>query len=470
MSTFCHAIKSQTTTTTNGMPAYVSTLNANVDLFFKIGASRNSNIIPVFSKAYNEDRITALKIAMYARDIRGGLGERKTYREILKYLEKTNQDDARLLASKTIFLGRVDDLFSFETDDLLNYAFSLVKQELEKDNSGKWIPREKSAKKDIALKFMKYLQLTPKEYRKYISSKTKVVETQMCSKEWDKIEYDHVPSVASARYRKAFTKHDPTRYQEYVNDVLAGKSKMNANVVYPHDVVKLITTERYNTKNKTVLDSIVAQWESLPNLVGDKNILPIVDVSSSMGTIISGKTSALEVSVALGMYLADKNKGKFNGCYVSFSDEPKLEYLTGNILDKYLQVSECHYYGSTNIEATFKQILKVAKENNLPQEEMPEYLLILSDMQFNSGCSMPSENSFQMIERQYNEAGYTRPIIVYWNLVAKDNVPVRFDTKGVVLVSGYSINILNSVLKGNLENMTPEKIMLDTISSKRYDI
>jgi hypothetical protein len=218
------------------------------------------------------------------------------------------------------------------------------------------------------------------------------------------------------------------------------------------------------------LDFIEAQWAALPNYVGDASILPLVDVSGSMSCPAGKGTglTCLDVAVSLGLYLADKNKGKFKDTFLTFSTDPQLLHLKGNILDKVKQMATSNWEMSTNLHAAFDKILKVAIEGKVPQEEMPQTLLILSDMQFNS-CTSYDDSAMEMIARKYSEAGYTMPNIVFWNLNAHDNVPAKFDDNGVALVSGFSPAIVKGVLAADLDNFTPEAIMLKTIMSERYD-
>ena len=124
---------------------------------------------------------------------------------------------------------------------------------------------------------------------------------------------------------------------------------------------------------------------------------------------------------------------------------------------------------STDLVRAMDKILKTAKNGNVPQEEMPEMLLIMSDMQFNQ-CARFDDSAMKMIARKFEAAGYELPKIVFWNLNAADNVPVKYDTSGVALISGFSPQIMVSVLGGDTEKFTPEAIMMKTIGIERYDL
>lgn len=470
MSTFVEAVQNQPARTTNGMRARKSTANACVDLFFKIGASRGKDITKDFVAAYVEDKDVALRIAQWVRDARGGSGERELFRQIMKYLEKNDPAAAVALLKKVPEIGRWDDIFVFTDKQLKWEAFTMLGNALREKNglAAKWTPRQGP----LAAEIRQFFGMSPKFYRKSLVELTNVVEQQMCAGKWDEINHSHVPSLAASRYKKAFSRHG-TKFAEFVAKLKAGDKdvKVNASAVYPYDVLKGVASYHYNLNfGQVELDHIVAQWNALPNYVGDASILPLVDVSGSMNTGIGGgKTTAMDVAVSLGLYLADKNKGKFKDTFLTFSSKPELLHLKGNILQKTQQMVKSSWDMSTDLHKAMDKILSTAVAGNVPQDEMPQMLLILSDMQFNQ-CVKHDDSAMQMIARKYEAAGYKVPAIVFWNLNAKDNVPVKHDKSGVALVSGFSPAIVKSVLSTDMDQFTPEGIMLRTVMVDRYAI
>jgi hypothetical protein len=472
MNTFVNAVVNQSARTENGMKARASTASACVDFFFKVGAMRKQDPIPAFVAAYAENPDLAIRIALWARDIRSGAGEREVFRKILKHAEKNVQREyLDRLINKTTEVGRWDDILVLLENDVNQETQDRVLSDIRNalgSNEGlcaKWMPR----KGQLAVKLRNAFGWSPKQYRKTLVNATKVVEAQMCAKDWDNINFSHVPSVAAARYKKAFNRNTQ-KYKEWVESLVKGDKtvKVNAGAVYPYDVIKGVHTYyRGQSFSKTELNAIVAQWEALPNYIGDANVLPMVDVSGSMVTTVSGSVTALDVAVSLGLYCADKNTGKFKDTFLTFSTESELLHLKGNVLQKVQQMASSKWEMSTNLHSAFEKILRVAKEGNVPQQEMPQVLMIMSDMQFNQ-CARFDDSAFEMISRKYEEAGYEMPKIVFWNLNSKDNVPVRFDQNGVALVSGFSPTILKSVLSGDMENLTPQGIMLKTVMVDRY--
>ncbi len=455
--------------TQNGMKALASTLSNTTDLFFKIGASRGKNITAQFEKAYREDREMALRVAQWARDVRGGAGERELFRQTLKWLEKSNRDElinTRLLRNVSE-IGRWDDLLIFTDAEVKQIAYGLIREALDAGNGlcAKWMPR----KGPVALELREFLGWSPKFYRKRLVELTKVVEQQMCAKQWNEINFSHVPSLAMSRYSKAFGKNAPDHFAAFKEALKKGDpkvAKVNAGAVYPYDIVK-------NVKRG---DAALAdeQWKALPNFIGDASILPIVDVSGSMTCKAGGHQSksdvtCLDVAVSLGLYCADKNTGPFKDVFLTFSDKPKFVTVTGTLSEKVRKMERSDWEMSTNLHAAFDEILRVAVRNNVAREDMPGTLVIFSDMQFNC-CTGYDDRAIQMMRRKYNDADYEMPKVVFWNINANENVPVRFDERGTALVSGFSPAVMKAVLSGNFDEMTPEGIMRKAVMSERYAI
>lgn len=470
MNSFVNAVKTPaagSARTTNAMKAYSSTGSACVDLFYKIGAMRGQNVIPVFEKAYVENREVALRIALWVRDIRGGAGERQIFRDILTHLEKNVPEDAKLLMRKTPEVGRWDDILVFKNALQEDAARFYAEAILQGDRlASKWAPRKGAT----AITLAKAMDATPKQYRKAIVNGSDTVETDMCARNWDAIDFSHVPSIASKKYRKAFAKHAPEKYVAWVEALKRKevdptvKEKVNASAIFPHDIVRSIRV----ASSKVELDAVVAQWNALPNYIGDNKVLAITDTSGSMFSVLDKSgLMAIDVAVSLGLYCADKNTGPFKDMFCQFSGTSKLEVLKGNLIQKVNQLSSAHWGMDTNLHAAFENILNVAKSGNAKPEDMPGTVLILSDMQFN-GCVRYDDSAMEMIERKYREAGYKVPAVVFWNINAYNNAPVSVNKHGVALVSGYSPAIAKSILTG-LEDMTPEGVMLKTIMVDRYN-
>jgi hypothetical protein len=307
-------------------------------MFFKIGAFRSAeeaDVIRVFSLAFSEDPVSALRILFWARDIRGGAGERRVFRICLEYLSKANREAIVRNMPLISEYGRWDDLLVFFGTDLQDEAAKLIKGALDSENGlcAKWMPR----KGFVANELRKFMGMTPKDYRKTLVSLTNVVEQNMCSGKWEDINYSQVPSVAAARYQRAFYKRDTERYAEYIRLLsLPAESrpegvKINAQAVYPYDVLKSI--------RKGNEDVAIAQWNELPDYMEGSSdmILPVVDVSGSMTTGISSGSSltCMDVAISLGLYISERNVGPFQDHFITFSERPELQKLKGNLYERY---------------------------------------------------------------------------------------------------------------------------------------
>lgn len=473
MNTFSTAVakaqSEEVSRTENGMKAYATSDSKILDLFGKIGSGRGRDMTREFMAALGEDENLAVRVLLWARDARGGAGERGTFRSLLAKLEDGNPTLAGRIMHKVPFLGRWDDLFTYRDpinrkEALRMYADALM------DGDGlaaKWAPREKSTKKAIAVELRKFMGLDPKTYRKLLVRNTDVVENKMCAKDWENINFSHVPSLAAARYQKAFGRNAGEKYAEYIRELQKPqnerdpKVKINAGAVYPYDVVKSL-----RQGNAAVAD---AQFEALPDYVGDTKILPMVDVSGSMGVPLAGNTSAMDVAISLGLYLSDRTSSDFKDMFLTFSGKSKINTLSGTLSQKFKQMSRAEWGMNTNLHSAFEEILKVAKRGGVSQENMPDYVLILSDMQFDY-CVRHDDTALGMIKRKYEEAGYKMPSVIFWNLTARaDNTPVKTNDKGVALVSGFSPAIMGTVLGADPEEFSPWHMMMQVIMNERYD-
>jgi len=450
---------SNETTTQNGMPAHISTENPLVDLFFSIGAARNNvGIIQMFLQCFNMFCIDALRILFWSRDVRGGAGERAVFRSCMLALETIDRAAVVRNLRYVPEYGRWDDLLTFVT--CRDEAFAVIKQGLEEGNAlcAKWMPR----KGPIAVALRNYLKMSPKQYRKTLVGLSSTVEQQMCARQWGQINFSGVPSIASKQYQNAFKKHQLVRYTAWQTALADGTEKINASAIFPHDVIVGLKNGQEATAE--------AQWKALPDYLADThiNILPMVDVSGSMQTK-AGKSNAtcMDISIALGLYIAERQNGPFKDEVLTFDSRPRFVRLMGTLQERYAEALSMPWGGSTDVVAALDVLLNKAVAGHVPQNEMPHMLLILSDMQFNS--HMGNQTFLQTMRFRYRTTGYEMPKIVFWNLNGQyGNVPATISDEGVVMVSGFSPAILKTVLVGDMDNFTPAAMMYSVINSPRY--
>ena len=449
-SKFVNVARQHDSTTANGAVTHSTSLHSVVDLFFLAGASRNmeeSEILSLWARAYAEDKSLALKCLFWARDVRGWAGERRFFRTIWNSLDK---EDIKRLESFVAEYGRYDDLHETSLDYLVDCFWD--EEKLNKSLLCKWIPRKGKVFEYIRKK----LGLVPKVFRQLLVKHTNVVEQLMSAKERDAIEYAKVPSQAFQKYKKAFQRNDEARFTMFITE---DADKIKAGTLFPYQLY-----QSYNkNEDKKVIDE---QRKNLPNYVTEgKSFLPVCDVSGSMTSGYGNKSlTPMDISVSLGVYLSERNKSVFKDAFITFSDNPKMEYLTGTATQRFRQLETAHRDGSTNLQAVFSLILMTALKNNLTVEDMPENIIIISDMEFNE-CA--EHTNYERVEDQYKESWYKMPNLVFWNVNGRPgNSPVAYDEKGTALVSGASPAIIKSLL--GWEDMTPVGIMNKALLSERY--
>lgn len=478
MNTLINAIENETNVTlTENLAITPKTTKSDLLDFFANGAAlRNKNNEEVerfFSLAFSEDKLLALKCLCYIRDIRGGQGERKTFRTLLNYLGRNYPELTKKNLKNFIEYGRWDDLYSLLNTPTEEDVLKLIKTQLNKDIKAeednlsllaKWLPSSNTSSNETrkqAYKTRSFLGLTEKEYRLTLSSlrkKIDIVERKMCSQKWNKINYSSVPSRATLIYRKAFAKHDSERYSKWQSDVEKGKKEIKASTLYPYDIVERAFSADNTDK------TLDLQWKALPDYCENspnKNGIVVADVSGSM----SGRP--MSVSISLAMYFAEKNKGAFKDYFITFTTSPELVKVKGDtIVEKVKNLQNANWGGNTNIQAVFDLILNTAIKNSVKQNEMPNVIYIVSDMQFDQATTSNSQSNFEVIKQKYQNNGYKMPKLVFWNVRASSGFPVIKDEINTVLVSGCSPVIFKTVLSG--EN--PYQVMINTLNQKRYSL
>lgn len=479
--------------TENGALAYRTTGKALLDLNFAVASLRSASPVDIanrFEKAFFEDKVIAMKWLFYARDIRGGLGERRLFRTVFGNMASTNPEYVAPLIRLVPEYGRWDDLWCLLDTKLAKNVLEVIAEQLRADILGmekgesisllaKWLPTAKSSNastRKYARQIINFVGVDEKTYRK---TKTKllkhldVVEVKMSSNRWDEIKYEAVPSRANLRYNPAFLRHDEERRREFLSKLEKGEVKINASTLFPHDIVHKYTNGGWRSVGDYDA-AIEGLWKALPDVVkGCGNTIVVADGSGSMTVRVGGtNVSALEVANALAIYFAERSSGQFKNNYITFSRNPRLVDLSnGKNLREKLQIALRHSeVADTNVEAVFDLILTTAITNNMRQDELPENILIISDMEFNS-CAVASHGRldarlFQVIAKKYADAGYKLPRLVFWNVNSRTGaIPIKENDLGVALVSGFSTNIVKMVMSNQTD---PYACLLEALNVERY--
>lgn len=505
--------KRKETYTENGALSNASSGSFLVDFFFHGGTWRNETnetlMWSSFVDAYKEDPNAAMRILFYLRDIRGGQGERRVFRSIVANVIAKDYFNLATWFTKNMYLipeyGRWDDLVDIlwnvyqeqcrknernqiipekyvpDSVDMfigtaLNFLSYTLKADMELAAEGKpcsllakWMPSENASspitrKKAIWLIDHMYGE-DRKGYRKTLSrlrSYLKVVETKMSSGEWSDIDYPKVPSKAMLKYRKAFDRRDNIRYAKYLAKVAEGKEQINASTIYPYEIFEKLGASPYGVQVPCLEEKTLEElWKNLPDYVDDIQGLVVADTSGSM----HGRPMA--VSVSLALYIAERNKNKnFKDCFISFSEYPKFHVIKGNTLKDRMRSVILGDIANTDIQKVFDLILKKAKDNDVPVEDMPKIIYIVSDGQFDAMTENNSMTNFRMIQKKYAEAMYPMPKLVFWNVSSYGNdVPVTIHDTGTILISGCSPAILKYAMK---VADSPLAMVYEVANSARY--
>lgn len=511
MNTFMNAMKNSAnfTHTENGAIKRNTTQSALLDMFAMGAAMRtrsDEDVILMFQKAYAENPVYALKCLFYIRDARGGQGERRFFRTVMKHIAYTDIDAVRRNLKYIPEFGRWDDLYVFVGTPIEKDAMSFIREQLALDVQcktpsllAKWLKSENTSSNEsrrLGNITRKYLNMSHKQYRKTLSilrERINVLERLMSENRWDEIEFDKIPSRAGMIYKNAFARHDLERaknenvqtYAEFAKDTT---KKVNAKVLYPYECVAeafKVMRNGYRCRNVAMDDTnrlmVNKYWDNLTDYFNGAsfNGMAIVDTSGSMCG--PDASAPINVAISLGMYCAERNSGPFANHFMTFSSNPTFVEVEGvDFCDKVVRMSKADWGGTTNVEAAFDLMLRTAIDSGCSQNEIPQNLIIISDMEFNScvtsgpvshdrwdyTCNVPDETLFETMSQKWARAGYKMPHLIFWNCQARqNNIPMRVEN-GVSFVSGMSPSIFEQIMSGK----TAMDLMYEVLNNDRYNV
>jgi hypothetical protein len=461
--------------TENGAVSLSSTNDPRLNLFFKLVRDiDDKHLFPLLDQSFAEFPLDTMKILMNGRNCRGGKGDYRCFISALAHLDKTSPEWVQANIDILPEVGRYQDLVKLwhaasnhETRaQIMTYVADLLTKDKEQLTANgaeakisllaKWIPSEGykldghrsftralckklfgGAAKSAQFKALRTEYLAP--LRKHLN----IIETNLVQKTYEKIEYSHVPSVAIKRYKKTLTKNDSERFTAYLDQVKAGKKKINAGQVYPHNLVHEYLCN-YHPQPDPVLEE---QWKVIEKDVRASgafdNSLVICDVSGSMdGT-------PMEVAIALG--ILGKNRGRI----MTFSDKPAIVTIPDGTLQAQVKAVQGIAWGyNTDFAKVMDLVIKL--------DDPIETIFVFSDMQFDEAFGNTThfegwKNKFRLNEK-------VMPKIVFWNLRGNTgDFPVSSNEHNVVMLSGYSPSLIKSVMTKT--EITPLGIMLEILAS-----
>ena len=491
------------TLTENGAVTHISTRSDLLDMFAMGAAMRkrtDEDVILMFRKAFKENPSYALKCLFYIRDIRGGQGERRFFRVCMRDLAFQDTEAAMRNLRHVPEFGRWDDLYVFIGTPLEAAALNFMKEQLALDIQcktpsllAKWLKSENTSSAEsrrLATITRKAMGMNHKQYRKTLSvlrARINVLERLMSENRWDEIEFDKIPSKAGMIYKNAFARHDLQRaqseknvqtYEQFAKDTT---KKVNAKTLYPYECVAEAIKNMCGWRsamddtNRLMTNKY---WENLADYFqgASLNALAVVDTSASM------RGTPIEVAISLGMYCAEKAQGPFAGHYVSFSSRPQLIKVEGvDFCDKVYRIWRTNLCENTDIEATFDMLLNTAIRNKCSQDELPQNIIVISDMEFDQARGRyrydwasrsyisngaETETLMEGIARKWAAAGYQMPKLIFWNVDARqNNIPMKLE-HGISFVSGFSPSIFQQIMSGK----TAMDLMYEVLNQKRYEV
>lgn len=460
--------------TENAGTAYNTSGDSLLDFFALAGSMRkrsDEDIISLFMRAYNQDKLLAFKALFYLRDIRKGVGERKAFKVILEHLGNQQLLDNIDFCNLVLEYGRVDDLLPLLNTKYAEIVAVFLHDNIKNPLVAKWMPSINTSSKktrEYAKKIISILDITPVMYRKFISEFRKdpfLVEHNLTKKDYS-FDYQHVPSKAHLKYKKAFFRNDDDRYTQYLSSVQKGTAKMNTGTLMACDIVSKYM--KYYRVLGNIDSTLEVAWKELLDRYKDihENGICVVDVSGSMFG------QPINVAISLGLFYATLNKGPFNNRFITFSNKPTIQTVQGDSFHAQISaLNNADWDMNTNIEAVFLRILEFAKQHNVSQDDMPKRVYIVSDMEFDRACRVDESQFttlFEALEQKFVDNGYQLPKLVFWNVDNRnDTFPVQGDSKFAQFVSGFSQNVFMSILEHGECNAI--EMMNKVLLSKRYE-
>ena len=489
MNTVLNAMKEEANykLTENGGIALKSTLNDVLDMFALCGAYRTrseEDCIFMFKKAFEDNDDLAMKCLFYLADCRGGQGERRFFRVCFKWLANNYPEVAKKNIKFIPTYRRWDDiLYSCVGTPIEKDALAFIKKQLALDTEcktpsllAKWLPSENASARETKKMgniVRQYLNMTHKQYRAILSelrSRINIVEKLMSENRWDEIEFDKIPSRAGLIYKNAFARKDiiAKKYEEFAKDE---NTTVNAKVLYPYECVAKVTNSTgwgLDRLSKTDRAMIEKYWNNLPDYFDGKqsNILCVVDTSGSM-TGWGEASAPINVAISLGMYAAERAGGPFKDHYISFSSRPQLIKVEGvDFADKVYRIYKTNLCQNTDLAKTFNMLLDIADRPETKEEDIPETIVVISDMEIDY-MSDWNENQamteMEKIRKKWASHGHKLPRLVYWNVQARQNT-ILDKGPAVSFVSGMSPSIFECIITGK----NGMDLMLEKLLSERY--
>ena len=474
------------TRTENDAATYASSGSDTLDFFAAAGALREvgeAEIIVRFTRAFAEHPTYALRTLFYARDVRGGLGERRLFRVLLRHLAFAAPASLEKNLKFVPGYGRWDDLLVLLDTPLEAAAVRLIRAQLEKDLRtaweekpvsllAKWLPSVNTSSRAAraqARRLAVLFGMREADYRRMLvrlRRRIALIENALRTRDYT-FDYAKQPSKAMFKYRAAFWRNDVERYKAFLSRVEHGEERLHTGTLYPYEIIRPLSAAVAPQIPKEEARALDVTWSALPDYTHGENALVVLDGSGSM--YWGGNPLPSSVALSLAIYFAERNTGAFHGHFITFSENPRLIEIEGaTIVERVHYCRSFNEVANTNLEAVFRLLLRAAVKNRVPQEELPSVLYIITDMEFDA-CTVDADvTNFERAQELFAEAGYALPRILFWNVQSRSRQqPVTMNEQGVMLVSGCSPSIFSMVVDGRI---TPYEYMKQVLCGERYAV
>ena len=454
-----------------------STNNANLDLFTQLVRGLNKNdLINYLDKSWDLSKLKTLAIIFNCRDRLKGKKEKEISNYCILWLKQYHNN----IYKKHILIyineyGCWNDLnYIIKKSKNNNYEYKIFAEQLKKDkellNNGenislcsKWVISANNKKvikiaRHLFDDIKNYQERYRKEFITPLRKKLDIIETKLCNKTWDQIEYSKVPAKALSIYKKSFIRNDRDKYQLFLNDVSENKIKLKISGLLPHEIIK----KYYDSNLEDIDETLELEWRAFVDLYKNNDyfngIIPIVDVSGSMFDR-SSSVKPIYVSIALGLLISELNSGYLHNKIMTFSIIPVFINIEGETLrDKIKSIVRAPFGLNTN----FLNIADLIISKSLSDTSfIYKKIICLTDMQFDAANSInenENRNIHNIFMNKFKNNNLEIPELIYWNLSGKyNNFPIDESYENTSIVSGFSEQLLTVIL--NNDKINPLSLM-----------
>lgn len=408
------------------------------------------------------DEEESIKFLFFIRSIKNGLGERRIFRVLINYLAKEHTD---IMEDKIRIIpkyGRWDDLYALFDTPLEEKGISLIKSQIQRDLSskhpstlGKWLKSENTSSKDsraLGYKTRVLLNYSSKEYRKLLSTlrrKLNIIENNLSSKKYSKINYENISRVSINKYKKAFYENDIVNYNVYL------KNRVYAEPILPNKII-------YYLKTYTDKDILNRRIENILFHIIIKDVDILDDSLIINGLVEEESTDILSLLIFTIVLYKKINLNVFKNYYISFKKNPKFNKLSdSNVIDIVNNIYNNYTNFNVDLSSALDLILFTLLKKNLSIDLCPKSVLYIYNNTEDIEFCISEE-----LKEKWLKSGFDIPKIKLWNLKKLDeNFSIKYKDD-LIKISGYNKNIWTYLLES--KEINNSKVILDKYNKIKF--